>query len=307
MPPMARVSIIIPTHNRRGLLACALGSVARQTFRDFEALVIDDGSEEDIASVCATADVPVRCIRISHAGVAAARNAGIEAAGGEYLAFLDSDDAWLPEHLARTVAVLQDRPEVGVVYHPYRTVDEQGRAVPQRPTPSLPGGVITRDLLAHDVVTTPSVVCRRDLVRQVGGFDPALTTGEDYDLFLRLSRVCQFAALPEALLLRRLHEGNISKQQRVQTAVRHALLKERFCRQHPDVMTSLGLYAGHQLAKSFYRAGRLLLRAGHRRQARQFLRRSLHYRPLYPRAIFWLAVAACPLRSDAGSCPQSSL
>jgi glycosyltransferase involved in cell wall biosynthesis len=307
MPSMARVSIIIPTYNRSRLLACALGSVAQQTFRDLETLVIDDGSEEDIASVCAAAAVPVRCIRIARAGVSAARNAGIEAAGGEYVAFLDSDDAWLPEHLARAITVLQDHREVGVVYHPYRTVDEQGRAVPSRPTPSLPSGVITRELLAYDVVTTPSVVCRRELVRQVGGFDPALATGEDYDLFLRLSLVCEFAALPEAFLLRRLHDGNISKQQRVQTAVRHALLKERFCRQHPDVMTSLGRYARHQLAKSFYRAGRLLLRAGHRRQARQFLRRSLYYRPLYPRAIFWLAVSACPLRPDAGPCPQSSL
>ena len=80
--------------------------------------MIDDGSEEDIASVCAAASVPVRCIRIEHAGASAARNAGIEAANGELLAFLDSDDIWLPEHLARTVSVLQAQPEVGLVYHP---------------------------------------------------------------------------------------------------------------------------------------------------------------------------------------------
>lgn len=299
MPLMApRVSIIIPTYNRSRLLAEALASVASQTCRDFETLVIDDGSEEDIASVCAAATIPVRCIRIDRAGPAAARNAGIEAATGELLAFLDSDDLWLPQHLARTIAILDAQPDVGLVYHPYLTVDELGRAVPLRRSLSLPSGFITRQLLADDMVATPTVVCRRDLVLRAGGFDPSLPTGEDYDLFLRLSLLCPFVALPEPLLLRRRHPGNISKQQRVQTAVRHAELKQRFCQQHPNLLASWNPFARHQLARSFYRAGRLLLQSGQRTQARRFLRQALHHRRLHLPALFWWTVATCPGRAD---------
>jgi glycosyltransferase involved in cell wall biosynthesis len=293
-----RISVIIPTYNRSRLLAEALASVACQTCRDFETLVIDDGSDEDIPSVCAGASVPVRYIRIEHAGASAARNAGIEAASGELLAFLDSDDIWLPEHLARTISVLQAQPEVGLVYHPCQAADEQGRAVTPRRIPPLPSGFIARHLLAYDMVATPSVVCRRGLVQQVGGFDPSLPTGEDYDLFLRLSLLCPFVALPEPLLLRRRHAGNISKQQRVQTAVRHAQVKERFCLQHPDLMTSWGRYARDQLAKSFYRAGRLLLQGGQRSAGRECLRRALRYRRIYPQAMFWLLASCSPFRGQ---------
>ena len=167
-------------------------------------------------------------------------------------------------------------------------MDEQGRAVSPRRTPPLPSGFITRQLLAYDMVATPSVVCRRDLVRQVGGFDRSLPTGEDYDLFLRLSLLCRFVALPEPLLLRRRHAGNISKQQRVQTAIRHAQIKERFCLQHPDLMTSWGRFARDQTRQVLLPCRPIAAARRAARDGRESLRRALRYRRIYPQALFWL-------------------
>ncbi len=254
--------------------------------------MIDDGSEEDIAGVCAAAGIPVRCIRMRHTGAAGARNAGIAAAAGELLAFLDSDDEWEPEHLARCVPILRDRPEVGLVHHPFQEIDGDGRPLPDRAAVRVPSGRVTRELFAHDFVITPSVVCRRELVRAIGGFDAGLQTGEDYDLFLRLSRTCDFVGLAEPLGKRRRHAGNTSKQQRVATAVRHAELRQRFWQRNPDLRDAWGRGGRRVLAKAFYRAGRLLWRGGWARSARRYLRQSLRYRPFYPRAMFWLGVAA---------------
>jgi len=285
------VSVIIPTYNRSEMLKRALESVRAQTFPDYEIVVIDDGSEDDTPRLVASLPGPIRYVRIEQAGPAAARNAGIEAAAGELLAFLDSDDEWLPEHLARTVPILQERQEVGLVYHAYHRVDESGRRIPLRRNRPQPGGRVTGALFAYDFILPSTVVCRRSLVCRAGAFDSRMVPSEDYDLWLRMSLLCEFAFVGEPLALRRIHAGNISRQRKARNEIVRAILKERFCSELGGREVIRPQLSRAVLAKAFYRSGRLLWLAGHRASARQLLRHALRYRPAYPRAILVLAAA----------------
>lgn len=294
-----RVSIIIPTYNRSQLLAAAMRSATAQTFTSYEIIVVDDGSQEDIAAVVqVVAGAAGRCIRVPHGGPAAARNAGVQAARGELLAFLDSDDLWHPEHLAATVAVLQARPEVGLVYHDAVEVDEDERELPRQRRRPYAAGRVTQDLLVYDFIFTPTVVCRRESFCAAGGFDTAMVPSEDYDLWLRMSLLCQFAFVDRPLMSRRRHAGNLSLGQRSRNCVIRAILKERFWRQHQGETCIDPAVARAALAKAYYHAARAVWQQGHRQSARQLVSQSLRYRLPYAKAIglllktaVWPAVA----------------
>ncbi len=278
------VSIIIPTRNRGALLRAALGSVASQTFDDWQVIVVDDGSEEDLGPVIDSFAGPIRRIRIAKSGPAAARNVGIDAADTEYLAFLDSDDLWLPDHLFRGIELLRREPRVGLVYHGAEAIDQAGRVVGQRKARREPSGWVAEPLLAYDFIPTPSVICRREVLQQAGCFDEALPCGEDYDLWLRMSLLCEFGRVDEPLMQRRLHADNLSRRNKARAQVARAVLKERFC-QRPQVRGVVReSFARAVLGEAFRRAGRGLLLGGWPVTARRFLRRGLHYRPLCPRA-----------------------
>jgi glycosyltransferase involved in cell wall biosynthesis len=204
------VSVIIPTHNRLGLVKEALDSVARQTFRDFEVIVVDDGSTEALAA--GIADHPVRptVIRQRRQGPAAARNFGVRHSAANIVAFLDSDDLWDPTKLERFIRALDDHPDRHVFYGPMRPITAEGKGVPGRTKPCH-AGWITEKLFCSSFVHVPTVVCRKELLLGEGGFDQSLPVCEDYELWLRLSVKHPFGLVEEPLARRRLHADRLSK------------------------------------------------------------------------------------------------
>jgi len=306
MPPL--VSVIIPVYNRRRMLVDALRSVAEQTFRDYEVIVVDDGSSEDLSGAWNDLPLDVHYIKIEHSGVAAARNRGLDAAVGRYVAFLDSDDTWMPRHLEAAIATLERDDRFGLAYHPSLEVGPDGTPVRRGRLVEYPSGRVVGALFAYDFIPTSSVVCRRVLFDRAGRFDSAVVPSEDYDMWLRLSLLCQFAAIPEPLAVRRLHAGGISRVHRVRNEVVRALMKERF-------YLSLGgrdaippRLARPVLAKAFYRAGRRLVQAGFLRSGRKFLIHALRYRPAYPKALCLLATAwLWTIRRPAGDDPAQEV
>ncbi len=208
MEPTPTVSVILPTYNRAAMLAEAIASVRAQTFADWELIVVDDGStDETEATVRAlTREEPrLRYLRQPQGGVSKARNAGIKATQGRYVAFLDDDDMYLPEKLALQVAHLTQRPGVGFVYGQNEWVTREGKSLgvhPQQPAGNL------RELFEHCAVTLQTVLCRRGLLTQAGGFDESLSIGEDYDLWLRLARLTKFEFMPRVLVRYRVHGAN---------------------------------------------------------------------------------------------------
>lgn len=196
------VSVIIPTYNRAGQVAEAVASVAAQTFRDFEILVVDDGSTDATPEVLASLE-GVRVLR--HAcrrGVAAARNLGAAKAKGEWLAFLDSDDLWLPEKLARQMAYFDQRPGL-LLCQTDETWVRHGVRVNKPASHRKVAGRIFLPSLERCMVSPSAVVLHRQLLADHGGFDPDLPAAEDYDLWLRLSWRFEVGLVDEPLVIKR--------------------------------------------------------------------------------------------------------
>lgn len=186
-PP--QVSVIIPTYNRAWIVKEAIDSVLAQEFADYELIVVDDGSTDATAEVLSGYGERICALRQKNKGVSAARNKGIQSAGGNLIAFLDSDDLWLPSKLDRQVAFFQKHPHA-VACQTEETWIRNGLRVNPKKRHRKPSGMIFEPSLELCLVSPSAVMIRRSLFDQVGLFDESLPACEDYDLWLRIS--CRF-------------------------------------------------------------------------------------------------------------------
>lgn len=265
------VSVIIPTFNRLALLREALDSVASQTFRDFEVIVVDDGSTEAIGEGLSSHPTTPRVVRQSNAGPAAARNRGIAAANADIVAFLDSDDLWLPKKLATYFEWMHREPDVPIWYGPMQPITREGRRVPGRTKPCM-GGCIAEALFHSSFVHVPTVVCQKSLLTDVGCFDESLPVCEDYDLWLRLSVRTRFGLIEEPLALRRLHDDRLSKGQMSRNLDVKARVLSAFFESGIAAEKLNRRRAEARLAKVYFAAGRAALRSGEVSMALEHLR-----------------------------------
>lgn len=198
------VSVVIPTFNRAHCIGRAIASVADQSYPSLEIIVVDDGSTDGTVDRIRSTDCP-RPLKIietpRNQGAAMARNLGIAAATGEFVAFLDSDDAWHRRKVERQVKLLQKRgPAFGACYTGIATYDERGRL--QGVSRATQEGDVHRALLTHNLVgSTSCALVRRRLLLEVGGFTPELRSCQDWDLWIRLAERTRFACAPEFLTI----------------------------------------------------------------------------------------------------------
>jgi glycosyltransferase involved in cell wall biosynthesis len=186
------VAVIIPTYNRAHLLERAVQSVLNQTFREFELVVVDDGSTDDTAHLLLirNPDPRLRYIRLpANRGVSRARNTGVTMTTAPWLAFLDSDDEWLPRKLEKQVRWIHKHPYMQIV-QTREIWMRRGRRVNPPLTHEKSGGDLFFASLERCMVTPSSVMLRRPLLDEAGGFDESLPACEDYDLWLKIT--CRF-------------------------------------------------------------------------------------------------------------------
>lgn len=186
---MPKISVIVPTYNRADMLLQAIESVFAQTFQDFETIVSDDGSTDNTEEVVRQFGSRVRYLKNAHSGLpSVARNIALDAAQGKYIAFLDSDDLWLPDKLKTQVDVLDDHPQVGMVFSNAHVIDKHGDRSAHLYLRQGQGqsGKIFLDLLNDNFIITSTTLVRRSALEQVGKFHEAseLLVGEDYALWL---------------------------------------------------------------------------------------------------------------------------
>jgi glycosyltransferase involved in cell wall biosynthesis len=207
------VSVIIATYNYGRFLAAALDSVLAQTFTDWEAIVVDDGSTDNTAEVVSPylADPRIRYYRTDHLKQPRAKNAGIRAASGPLVAFLDADDRWMPTKLDRQVALFRTDPELGVAYTRRLLMDEDGVLLPATQSELYRGQVI-RQLFKDNFVCFSSSMVRRAVLDRVGLFDERIELAIDYDLWLRIARDYRFDYVDEPLVLYRTGHANLSRR-----------------------------------------------------------------------------------------------
>ncbi|MBV9928473.1 MAG: glycosyltransferase family 2 protein [Acidobacteria bacterium] len=223
------VSVVIPTYNRAPLLGRSVRSVLAQTYRDFELIVVDDGSTDETAAVVEGFEDPrVTYVRLARKGGAgAARNAGVRLARGRFLAFQDSDDEWLPSKLSQQMSEFERGPStLGVVYTDMQRVWGDG-TTSRLAAPDVHSGRLLGDTAAFYQVCdlgVQSTVIRREFLDAAGHFDERLPALEDLELFIRLSALCDFRRLREPLV--RYHDtAGLSKDRYAKWVSRKLILR----------------------------------------------------------------------------------
>ena len=183
------ISVIIPTYNRGWIIEEAVDSVLSQVYRDFELIIVDDGSTDNTLEILNSYQDDITVFRQNNHGVSTARNRGITAASGRFIAFLDSDDLWLPQKLFRQVEFFNKNQDAQICQTEETWIRKGVRVNPKK-RHKKPEGMIFEQSLALCLVSPSAVMIRRSLFDEVGVFDEKLPVCEDYDLWLRIS--CRF-------------------------------------------------------------------------------------------------------------------
>ncbi|MDP8966064.1 MAG: glycosyltransferase [Cyanobacteriota bacterium] len=208
---MPLVSIIVPVYNGETTIQETIESVLNQTFRDFELLIINDGSQDATLEVIDRIQDPrVKVFSYSNSGVSTSRNRGISLASGEYISFIDADDLWTPDKLEAQFNALQANPEAGVAYSWTDYIDESGQVVRQGPHFNCNGDAYAKLLLSDFVGSGSNPLIRKQAFIEVGGFDESLSLAADWDMWLRLAARYQFVAVPSIHILYRQVDGSMS-------------------------------------------------------------------------------------------------
>jgi glycosyltransferase involved in cell wall biosynthesis len=206
---LPEVSVVIPAFNAAPFLAEALSSVLAQTVADHEIIVVDDGSTDDTPALLRRFIDRIRVLRQENKGVANARNRGISASLAPWVAFLDADDVWLPGKLEKQLDALRRNPDRVACATAFTVVDSALLPVEVHSCAHEPD--VQALLLRGNLIGTPStVVCRRSVLQEMGGFDNALSQCADWDLWLRICRKAPFVCVDESLVLYRRHATNMS-------------------------------------------------------------------------------------------------
>ena len=206
------ISVVMPVHNGQEFLDASIGSIRAQTLRDFEFVIVDDGSKDRTAEILqwhAAEDPRIRIIAQTPKGIAAALNRGIQAASAPLIARMDADDVAKPERLARQFETLLRHPEAALIGSSYEVIDRASRLQRRVSLPTTPEE-IDKTLMQQNCIAHPTVLMRRDCVLDVGGYRAAFLHCEDYDLWLRLGESHDLLNIDEPLLSYREHAAQLT-------------------------------------------------------------------------------------------------
>jgi glycosyltransferase involved in cell wall biosynthesis len=210
-PKKPLVSVIIPTYNRGWIVKEAIDSVLEQDFSDYELIVVDDGSDDNTPAILKAYGKKITVLRQPNKGVSAARNYGIAAASGRLIAFLDSDDLWLPHKLSTQVKFFKDHPDAVINQTQEHWIRDGVRVNPKKKHHKF-SGMIFEKSLALCLVSPSAVMIQKSLFGTVGVFDEDLPACEDYDLWLRISCRYPVYLIETALIIKRGgHDDQLSK------------------------------------------------------------------------------------------------
>ncbi len=267
MPPT--VSAIITTYNYAPFIAGAIESVLQQTHRPDEIIVVDDGSTDDTAAIVAAyAEVGVRYIYQANQGAGAARNSGLRAGQGEFVAFLDADDRWLPDKLARQLDHFAQHPTVGLVTGGEWQVYASGQAPVRLDRAPVGAANIYPRILVENSIGNPSLtLIRRACFEQVGTFDEGLRLGQDWEMWIRLARAFPIGVVDAPLITFTQHNGSLTAGQVAARARSNQLIHRRYIPQVPGRWTRLGLWRAARAMSCYYTAASVVDDPAQRRTA----------------------------------------
>jgi glycosyltransferase involved in cell wall biosynthesis len=296
-----RVSVVIPTWNCAHWVTEAVQSVLDQTFDGYEVIVVDDGSTDGTAEALEPWLDRIRYIRQDNAGQSAARNRGIRESRGEFVAFLDADDRWEPNHLESVLQTFEKHPEAGAVCAGDRDIDATGRITGRVHLKRTPGPFFTTaGMIARDtgIGCGRPPIARRSLLEEAGGYDETFRTAVDCEMWIRCSFLTTMVYMPDPLVLRRRHDHNLASNRGANARAWLRIL-QWLADTHPEFVRENRKVIRRALGKEHLRLGKGLLLAagddpGRRGEARTMLLRSIRAWPFFARAYTYLVLAWLP-------------
>ncbi|MEW6620095.1 MAG: glycosyltransferase, partial [bacterium] len=279
---MATISIIIPTYNAENFLPQAINSVVEQTYQDIEIIVVDDGSTDNTKRIIEPFMDKIYYIYKDNGGSASARNVGIKSAKGEYIAFLDADDIWLPQKLELQINLFRQCQEIDWIHTNLMLIDESGNIIGVRRVSDTLSGNIFKTLFMENWVLTSSVMVKKDCFKMIGMFDEALSRTEDYDFWLRLAHHYKCGYLEQPLVKYRIHPTQkIKKIDRL--FFDEKAIIEKTIQNFPEIAGKSKLRYG----KLYFTWGRRYFEIGELQNAKKKFKIALTYQPLNPKYIIY--------------------
>ncbi len=286
---MVKVSVIIPAYNGDRFISEAIDGILAQTYTDYEIIVVDDGSTDNTHQVVKQYGDQIQYLSQVNQGVAASRNLGLKVSQGEYIAFLDQDDIFLPHKLASQVALLEQNSSLGMVNSGWQIVNEQGEVeAAVQPWQQIPN-LDFADLIIWKPVFLGAMLFRADWLKRSLGFDTSLEQTPDVDLVLRLAAMgCTAAWVEQTTVKYRQHEANASNNTLLQAQELDQIVTRFFAQSNlpPKVKA---LEAKSRCQTLIWSAWRLY-QTGHLTKMNYYLYQSWFYSPKYPTKIIfnWL-------------------
>ncbi|MBI4965991.1 MAG: glycosyltransferase family 2 protein [Desulfomonile tiedjei] len=264
------VSVIIPTFNRLNLLKETLDSVRRQTFRDFEIIVVNDGSADGTGEWLSSQH-DLRVVEQANSGIATSRNNGAAVAKARWLAFLDHDDLWAPDKLRIQAEFLKQTPDVGLVAAKHVRLGKRHRS-PRRPT-WIKGDLFVKEF-SESFIHTSSVMIRKDVFEKIHGFPPQYRFADEFDVWLKIAAAYPIAYVDIPLVFIRFYESNTSHDRIGVRTDTYDILTKNYDPERIPLRLFLKTMSDHDI--SF---GRAYLRAGDLCEALKWFRRSIERAP----------------------------
>lgn len=287
------VSVVIATYNMSDYLPLAIKSALAQTYENIEVLVVDDGSTDGTAEVVQPllADPRLKYRMQENSGQAVAKNHGIRESKGQYVAFLDADDLWVPDKLEQQMPLFHGSAAVGVVYSRLAYIDENGKEL-RIADNELFRGRVSGPMLIRNFIGFSTSVVRRECLDRLGGFDEAIRMGIDYDLWLRISTEYEFDFVERPLLYYREWSGQMSNNCKGRYRNGIAIM-EKFLQKFPSAVDKRT--EKEAWAHTYVGYGQCMHRTdGHIGSALRYYARALSFNLMYVPA--WKAIVKTALR-----------
>lgn len=281
-----KVSICVPTYNRKDYLRETIDSIFIQTYKDYEVIIVDDGSTDGTDDMLKNFGLPIRYYRQENQGDAAARNKLIELAQSKYITFIDSDDLLIYDAIEKMMNVMEAEGGEVIIYGPYQRIDQDGNIYGRFKRKQY-SGYITKYLFQNIFVYSCGSMFPKKVLETAGGFDSSLPVCSDYDLWLRLSLKYSFVALEEPTFKRRRHTGNISALS-TENRILELKVLERFYYEKGGKKVVPKRIARRRFSREEYRVAIAALGEGKLQIAREYLKKSFRHHPNLKSAITML-------------------
>jgi len=277
---MPTVSVIIHTYNNEKFIAETVESVLNQTYKDYEIIVVDDGSVDGTRETLMPYMQKIRYHYKENGGIASAKNAGINLSQSEFVAFLDHDDLWVPDKLQLQMECFKENPLLGLVYAKY-TSFRDGKELRTKPEKGYSGWIF-KELLAKSFIQTSTVVVKKKCLNAVGPYDESFSLGDEYDMFLRISKKFQCGFVNKGLTRYRVHDTNASNNDFLFDNENLGVYKKIY-NNFTDLDTEEKKILRKRIARYSMKVAEGLNSQGKLEESKKYQKEALRYLPFYKR------------------------